>query len=53
MPIRSLDKITIGNGVRGAVTAAIQSRYQAITQGREEDVHGWLSYAPPMRLRRR
>jgi len=47
MPIRSLDKIDIGSGTRGPVTAAVQERYQAIVNGREEDVHGWLSVAPP------
>ena len=43
MPIRSLDRITIGDGVRGPITEKIQRRYQDIVHGRAEDVYGWLS----------
>lgn len=52
MPIASLDRITIGTGVRGPVTEFLQGRYKDIATGRADDVHGWLSYAPPPRLRR-
>ncbi len=43
-PIRSVDKITIGTGVRGPITAAIQQRFFDIVRGREPDKHGWLTY---------
>lgn len=43
-PIRSIDKITIGGGKRGPVTAAIQRRFFDIINGRAPDTHGWLRY---------
>ena len=43
-PIRSVDKITVGTGVRGPITAAIQQRFFDIVHGREPDAHGWLTY---------
>ena len=49
MPIRSLDRITVGNGARGPITQHLQGRYQDIINGRAEDVFGWLSTAPPPR----
>ncbi|RIK64721.1 MAG: branched chain amino acid aminotransferase [Planctomycetota bacterium] len=36
-PIRSLDKITIGTGVRGPVTGRIQKAYLDLVTGRSED----------------
>jgi branched-chain amino acid aminotransferase len=50
-PIRSLDRIAIGDGTRGPVTAALQARYQDIVRGKAEDEFGWLSHGPPPRLR--
>ena len=44
MPIRSLDRIVIGDGKRGPVTERIQARYQDIIAGRADDVYGWLSF---------
>ncbi|MDY7041539.1 MAG: branched-chain amino acid transaminase [Chloroflexota bacterium] len=43
-PIRSIDRITVGNGQRGEVTRQLQEKFFAITSGEEEDRHGWLSY---------
>ena len=43
-PIRSVDKITIGNGSRGPVTATIQQRFFDTINGRQPDTHGWLAY---------
>ncbi len=43
-PIRSVDKITIGTGKRGPITAAIQERFFDIIHGRQPDTHGWLTY---------
>jgi branched-chain amino acid aminotransferase len=42
-PIRSVDRIPIGTGTRGPVTAQIQQRFFDITRGTAEDVHGWLT----------
>jgi branched-chain amino acid aminotransferase len=43
-PIRSVDKITVGSGQRGPVTAALQKAFFAIVNGETPDRHGWLSY---------
>ena len=43
-PIKSVDKITIGNGRRGPMTEAIQSAFFDIINGRAADTHGWLEY---------
>ena len=46
-PIRSVDKIAIGEGTRGPITAMIQRRFFDIIHGREPDTHGWLTYVYP------
>jgi len=43
-PIRSVDKVTVGEGKAGPVTMAIQERFMAIVQGRVPDDPGWLTY---------
>jgi branched-chain amino acid aminotransferase len=43
-PIRSVDKITIGSGKRGPVTAALQEAFFNYINGAVEDRHGWLTY---------
>ncbi len=43
-PIRSIDRITIGQGRRGEVTKRLQERFFAITSGEAEDKYGWLTY---------
>ena len=43
-PIRSIDKITIGNGRRGPVTEAIQRAFFDVINGEVPDTHGWLTY---------
>jgi branched-chain amino acid aminotransferase len=47
-PIRSIDRITIGSGQRGPVTARLQKEFFAVTSGTGPDRHGWLTpvYAP-------
>jgi branched-chain amino acid aminotransferase len=40
-PVRSVDKITIGSGVAGETTLAIQKRLLGIAQGQLPDTHGW------------
>jgi branched-chain amino acid aminotransferase len=42
-PIRSIDKITVGKGRRGPVTAALQERFFGIVRGERPDEHNWLT----------
>jgi branched-chain amino acid aminotransferase len=42
-PIRSIDKIPVGKGKRGPVTAAIQERFFSIVRGETPDIHNWLT----------
>ena len=46
-PIRSVDKITIGQGRRGPMTEAIQQAFFDIVTGKVADRHGWLEYVYP------
>lgn len=43
-PIKSVDKITIGNGKRGPITEAIQQAFFDIIKGDAPDKHGWLEF---------
>ncbi|MBK7905447.1 MAG: branched-chain amino acid transaminase [Gemmatimonadetes bacterium] len=45
-PIRSIDRIPVGEGRRGPITAAIQERYLATVTGRAPDSRGWLTPVP-------
>jgi branched-chain amino acid aminotransferase len=45
-PIRSMDRIQIGEGKPGPITRAIQSRFLGIAQGKIEDPYGWLTMVP-------
>jgi branched-chain amino acid aminotransferase len=42
-PIRSVDHIQVGKGVAGPVTRKLQEEFFAITSGKKEDRHGWLT----------
>jgi branched-chain amino acid aminotransferase len=42
-PIRTVDRITIGNGRPGPISRRLQERYLAIAEGRAEDRYGWLT----------
>jgi branched-chain amino acid aminotransferase len=44
-PIRSIDRISIGAGKRGPVTARLQEQFFAITAGRQEAPGDWLTFA--------
>ena len=44
-PIRSVDRIKVGNGSRGPITKRIQEEFFGITSGSKPDRHTWLSYA--------
>jgi len=43
-PIRSVDKIQVGNGSRGPITARIQERFFSVVSGSGEDKHKWLPF---------
>lgn len=43
-PIRSVDKISIGSGKRGAIATALQQAFFAYINGAVPDRHGWLTY---------
>ena len=43
-PIKSVDRVKVGSGRRGPVTAAIQERFFQIVRGDAPDTHGWLHY---------
>jgi branched-chain amino acid aminotransferase len=43
-PIKSVDKIPVGEGRRGPITEAIQQAFFDVVNGRAEDRHGWLEY---------
>jgi branched-chain amino acid aminotransferase len=45
-PIRSVDKVTVGNGKVGPITRAIRSDFYSIVNGKTEDRHGWLTPVP-------
>ena len=43
-PVRSVDRVQVGAGRRGPVTAQVQEQFFGITAGRLPDRHGWLSH---------
>ena len=43
-PIRSVDKITIGNGRRGPVVKRLQDEFFAYINGERKDIYHWLTY---------
>ncbi len=45
-PIRSVDRVTVGEGKPGPVTLAVQDRYMGIVSGRYPDPAGWLTMVP-------
>ena len=45
-PIRSVDKISVGKGVTGPVTRAIQKEFYGIVRGEKADRFGWLTPVP-------
>src|SRR5215472_13736436 len=46
--IRSVDKISVGKGVTGPITKAIQKEFYAIVNGEKADRHNWLT---PVKVR--
>jgi branched-chain amino acid aminotransferase len=45
-PVRSVDKIPVGEGRRGPITAKIQRAFFDIVEGKVPDRHGWLTPVP-------
>lgn len=45
-PIRSIDRIPVGSGARGPVTAALQKRFFDVLTGDAPDTHSWLTPVP-------
>ena len=43
-PVRSIDRIQVGEGKPGPITRKLQDEFFAIVQGKAEDRHGWLTY---------
>jgi branched-chain amino acid aminotransferase len=42
-PVRSVDRIAVGDGKRGPVTRQLQREYLDVVAGTREDRHGWLT----------
>jgi branched-chain amino acid aminotransferase len=42
-PVRSVDKVQVGTGARGPVTARLQDEFFGILRGRLPDRHAWLT----------
>jgi branched-chain amino acid aminotransferase len=42
-PVRSVDRIPVGNGHRGPITEKIQKRFFDIVDGKAKDEFGWLT----------
>lgn len=45
-PIRSVDRIPVGEGRPGPVTRRLMSEFMGIVEGRLPDRHGWLTRVP-------
>ena len=45
-PIRSVDRLPVGEGRPGPITREIQERYMGIATGRIADPYGWLTPVP-------
>jgi branched-chain amino acid aminotransferase len=43
-PIRTVDKMEIGNGRRGPITEAVQQAFFDLISGDAPDTHGWLEF---------
>jgi branched-chain amino acid aminotransferase len=43
-PIRSVDKIVVGNGARGPITEQIQRSFFDVVECRVPDEFGWLTF---------
>jgi branched-chain amino acid aminotransferase len=41
-PVRSVDRIVVGDGKPGPVTRKLQEAFEGVITGRDEDRHGWM-----------
>jgi branched-chain amino acid aminotransferase len=41
-PIRSVDRIPVGDGVPGPITKRLMAEFQSLVKGRVPDRYGWL-----------
>lgn len=48
-PIKSIDRLPVGDGKPGTVTRAIQQAFMGIAKGQVADRFGWLTAVPPVR----
>jgi branched-chain amino acid aminotransferase len=47
VPVRTIDKIEVGEGKRGPITKVMQDAYFGLFNGTTEDKWGWLDYVYP------
>ena len=47
-PVRSVDRLEVGNGKRGPMTHAIQNAFFGLFTGETPDPHGWLQLVDPV-----
>src|SRR5258707_10613607 len=45
-PIRSVDKISVGQGIVGPITKSIQQEFYGIVRGEKADSYNWLTFVP-------
>ena len=45
-PIRSIDRLPVGEGKPGPITRVIQNTFMGTVKGRLADTHGWLTPVP-------
>ncbi len=50
-PVRSVDRIPVGAGRRGPITARLQEEFFALAEGRLPDRHGWRTPVRPAGVR--
>lgn len=43
-PVRSVDRLQVGEGKPGPITKALQAEFFGITSGEKPDRHGWLTH---------
>jgi branched-chain amino acid aminotransferase len=42
-PVRAVDRVQVGRGVRGEITTRLQTEFRALTSGTGADRHHWLT----------
>lgn len=50
-PVRSIDRLAVGNGQPGPVTQVLQRAFFSLVRGETDDVDGWLESIAPQSLR--